>query len=324
MTSQHAIEVTQTRVDVATDGRHAVVAYSHDWAADAARRDFTINAIYLDESQKLDDPLGGWADMQAGTLRFAGKADARVREDALRMLRYCRFLPLFGSAGIDDAAAAALRTHAPLATGLSGERVQHEVMRICAAAGAQAAFAFMQNTGVAPAAIGIDLYPENLNFLPPYDALEDAVLDGSGLWVFMLSTMIPDGTATAVAAQLRLSRKQARLLSGLETSAIDAAVGPALEGDSWQQTAWFLNQAGHDAGLCYGRWMARQQRQADVAHIAELSRWTPPSCPVSGADLLSQGVDKGPALGQMLAKIEARWVHSGFTLSKAALLADIA
>ncbi|MEK9855200.1 MAG: hypothetical protein VW495_10365, partial [Rhodobiaceae bacterium] len=89
---QH-LELTQTRVDMETDGRRAVVAFSDDWAADAARRDFTINALYIDAAGRLEDPLGGRADLEAGILRFVGDAMQRVEEDALRMLRYCRFLP---------------------------------------------------------------------------------------------------------------------------------------------------------------------------------------------------------------------------------------
>ena len=84
----HTVELTQTRVDVETDGRHAVVAFSDDWKQDAARRDFTINALYIDSNGQLQDPLGGMADLQAGILRFVGDAHQRVAEDALRMLRY--------------------------------------------------------------------------------------------------------------------------------------------------------------------------------------------------------------------------------------------
>ena len=109
------IEVTQTRLDLETDGRHAVVGFSDDWKADASRRDFTINAIYIDADGQIDDPLGGRVDLELGTLRFAGNAAQRVEEDALRMLRYCRFLPRFGSAGVAPAAAAALRDAAPTA-----------------------------------------------------------------------------------------------------------------------------------------------------------------------------------------------------------------
>ena len=103
-----AIEVTQTRVDLETDGRHALVGFSDDWQADARRRDFTINALYLDADGRVDDPLGGLADLRNGMLRFAGDAAQRVEEDALRMLRYCRFLPRFGGGSTDADALVAI------------------------------------------------------------------------------------------------------------------------------------------------------------------------------------------------------------------------
>ena len=86
-----SVEVTQTRSDIETDGRHAVVQFQADWAEDAARRDFTVNAIYLDSEGKIFDPLDGRADLMTRRLRFVGAAADRVREDALRMLRFCRF-----------------------------------------------------------------------------------------------------------------------------------------------------------------------------------------------------------------------------------------
>lgn len=331
--TSESIEVTQTRVDVETDGRHAIVVFSPDWAADAARRDFTINAIYLDESSQITDPLGGIADIAARRLRFAGMATDRVREDALRMLRYCRFLPLFGAAAIDPSADAALRAHAGLAAGLSGERIHHELARICAAPGTDVALGLMQDTGLAKAAIGVDIQPEYLACLPPHEAMQQALNDSADLWLLVLSIVLPDGAAGQVATRLRLSRKQARLLAGLQqagaaragmasATASDGPVPDSLLADGWRQAAWFLRRDGLDPGLCYAYRMLRQQRRPDPAEVAERARWVPPICPVSGADLLSQGVDKGPALGQMLAAVETRWVQSDFTLSKVALLAD--
>ena len=341
----HSIEVTQTRRDVETDGRHAVVAYSDDWAADAARRDFTINAIYLDSDGQIEDPLGGQADIASGRLRFVGTAAARVSEDALRMLRYCRFLPLFTTSGTDADAVTALRDQAGLAGTLSGERIQYELAQICGAPGSQVALSLMQDTGLAVAAIGYELSPERLSVLPSFAALHQSIkapADQVHLWLLILAILIPDGAASAIADRLRLSRKQTRWLTGLEaatklsaksdtgsdTSSDTGSDGNAesrfgLFSDQWQQSAWFLRRDGLDPAFVYAHGAARQMRPIDAGHMAVLSGWVPPICPLSGADLLSQGVDKGPALGQMLATAERRWVDSGFVLSKADLLSGL-
>ena len=111
-----AIELTQTRSDDETDGRHALVRFQDDWTQDAARRDFTINAIYLDANGQIFDPLNGQADLAARRLRFVGRAADRVQEDALRMLRYCQFSIDYSDGQYDSDAMHALTSFAMLAS----------------------------------------------------------------------------------------------------------------------------------------------------------------------------------------------------------------
>src|ERR1700743_2625281 len=97
-------EVTTLRRDVATDGRRAVVAFTTDWSEDAERRDFRLNALYLDMQGRLYDPVGqGGADARAGRVIFVGDAAPRIREDYLRILRFFRFHAWYGR-GAPDAA----------------------------------------------------------------------------------------------------------------------------------------------------------------------------------------------------------------------------
>ena len=118
------IEITSLRKDVETDGRRAVVAYTTDWAEDAMRRDFTMNALYADGGGVVYDPLGeGTADLAARRVRFIGSAEARIREDYLRILRYFRFFAWYGAAGgmdAEDLAATARLKHG--LDGLARER----------------------------------------------------------------------------------------------------------------------------------------------------------------------------------------------------------
>ena len=153
------IELTQTRVDLETDGRHAIVAHDQDWVRDATRRDFTINALYLDSSGRIFDPLNGKADLQAGRLRFVGDAGLRVQEDALRIIRYCRFLPRFAAMGIDPQAQTALRKHASKCAGLSGERIANEMRRIMVGGRLKDVIGLMQDTKIDQAALGLSFDP---------------------------------------------------------------------------------------------------------------------------------------------------------------------
>lgn len=126
-----AYQITTLRRDVETDGRRATVAFTDDWAMDAARRDFTMNAIYCDGAGHLFDPLGtGIEDAKAGRVRFVGRAADRIAEDNLRILRFFRFYAHYGKMDLDNAELAACRAAAPNIQKLSGERVRDEFFKL--------------------------------------------------------------------------------------------------------------------------------------------------------------------------------------------------
>lgn len=311
------IELTQTRVDLETDGRHAIVVHYQDWARDAARRDFTINALYLDASGGIFDPLDGKSDLQAGKLRFAGDAGLRVQEDALRMIRYCRFLPRFAAAGIDPHAQTALRKHASLCAGLSGERIANEMRRIMVGGGLKEAIGLMQDSKIDQAALGLSLDPSRV----ANDDEIGSVIAGLGAnddfaWLANLAVAMPSGSAALLAKRLRLSRAEERCLTRL-----DLGLGhddmTTLNGARWRQAVYYL---GDMAALLFAVQSWRNGHALDAARLAEFTSWMPPQNPICGADLLSHGVDNGPGVGQMLKDVERRWVMSNFTLGKAALL----
>jgi len=332
------LELTQTRVDLETDGRRAVVAFSDDWAADAARRDFTVNALYVDANGQLEDPLGARADLEAGVLRFVGAATQRVEEDALRMLRYCRFLPHLGHAGIDDDAVAALARKAGLAANLSGERIANEVSRLLAGPGAGGAVALMQETGLAEAALGGTL--ESSRLTPEIDQAV-ATVSGSDnpSSLVRLAVIMRPGMADSLATRLRLSRQDSQLLQAFDRDMADADAGDhvdALTGAAWRQAAWRWHrvEARPAPGLSAANLSAanlsaaalvvasgRAGRPLHSAHLARLAAWVPPEFPLTGADLLSQGVDSGPAVGEMLRVAEQEWVERDFAPTRADLLA---
>src|SRR5712671_7743066 len=146
-------EITTLRRDVETYGRRARVAFDADWAEDAARRDFTINAIYLDPDGTLHDPVGGLADLAVGRVRFVGEAAKRIAEDVLRVLRYYRFVARFGGGSGDAAARAACRDAVPLLPKLSAERVSQEFLRLLAVSDPVPALRMMAEDGVLAAMV---------------------------------------------------------------------------------------------------------------------------------------------------------------------------
>ena len=317
-----AIEVTQTRVDVDTDGRHATVAFSDDWRADAARRDFTVNALYATADGTVEDPLGcAREDMEAGRLRFVGEAARRVEEDALRMLRYCRFLPRFDGGGIDTEALTALSAAAHLGAGLSGERVAGEFRRLLGGPGARTGLQVMEQTGLSLHAIGLAIQPGGLT--PEIDSLAGLAAEGEGeSWLVRLAVVTPPSSAAALSSRLRLSRREAGILALLDAQSPET-VFAALTGQGWRHAAYWCCR---DGGLPAAQLVvaaARLKRRIDEGHLVDIRMWAPPVFPLTGAALLSHGVDKGPVVGEMLRDAERIWVSEDFTLTASELITRI-
>ena len=297
-------EVTTLRRDVETDGRRAVVAFTDDIAEDAARRDFTMNALYARRDGTVLDPLGrGLDDLAARLVRFVGDPQRRIREDYLRILRFFRFHAWYGdpARGLDPAGLAAVRALAAGVDGLSRERLGHEMRRLLAAPDPVASTNAMDGAGVlghvlpgagaAPLARLIAL--ETGADAPPGAIRRLAALDGGD-----------------AGERLRLSRAEARRLAAIDRAAEGAEEPGALGyrlGAGLGRDALLVRAARRGAALPQG-WQAALARGA----TAEF--------PVTARDLMPACT--GPALGRRLRELETRWIASGFRLTREELLAD--
>ena len=310
-----AVELTQTRSDDDTDGRHAVVRFQDDWAQDAARRDFTINAVYLDAEGQIFDPLNGRADLAARRLQFVGAAADRVQEDALRMLRYCRFSIDYSDGHYDGEAMDALTSFAVLASRLSGERVAQELRKILSHERCAPAIDLLHQTGLDKTSLGCELL---VTAMPKTSHDLRMVTEDFG-WLVVLAAIIPQVDVTGVIARLRLSRADQKFCAQLAASN-PQQIFDNLSATNWRQSAFFMDGRAAAYFAC-AAW--RLGAALDHQHYKALHQWQPPKLPVSGADLLSHGVDNGVAVGQMVKSAEALWVQSEFTMTKSALLAAV-
>lgn len=297
-------EVTTFRRDVETFGRHAVVAFSPSLTEDAARRDFTINALYATPQGEVLDPLGGGLrDLAARRLRFVGAPQERIAEDYLRILRYFRFHAWYGdpAGGMDPDALAACAEAAPGLEQLSRERIGAEMRRLLAAPDPAPAVAAMAQAGV----LARVLPGAAAGALPVLVHMEA----GSGAprpgWLRRLAVM---GT-TDPAEALRLSRAEARDLDRLR-EAIGSALPPAALG--------YRLGAGAAADAVLAR-AALLELPPPPGWADDVARGAGATFPVSAADLMP-GL-QGAALGAALRALEERWIASDFTLTRAELLA---
>lgn len=293
-------EVTTFRRDVETDGRRAVVAFSTAVEEDAARRDFSMNALYAAADGTVIDPLGGLPDLLARRVRFVGEAEARIREDYLRILRFFRFHAVYGDpeAGIDAEGLAACAANADGLEGLSRERIGAEMRKLLSARDPAPTVATMAQAGI----LARVLPGSDARALAPLVHLE---ADLPPRWQRRLAVLGGETPGEV----LRLSRAD----SG-SNKAVRAEIGSPLTPAA---LGWKLGlDDAQDVVLCRA---ALLEMPLPAHWQRDIARGVASVFPVTAADLMP--ALQGAALGSRLREIEARWLASDLTLDKAALLA---
>jgi len=313
-------EVTTLREDVETFGRHAVVRFGRDWRADAARRDFTINALSLSRDGVVHDYVGGLADIAVRRVRFIGQAAARIAEDYLRVLRFFRFHAAYGTGLPDPEGLHACIDARDKLERLSRERVRMELIKLLVAAHAVPTLAVMAEAGLLAPVLGGVPYLAGMSNMAKVEAA-CALAPDPVRRLGALAVMIAED-AERLWQRLRLTNAEHERLASMA--------------DGW----WRVTPAEESAarGLLYRlgperfidrvllAWARSAAGAADAqwrAMAALPQRWTAPAFPIKAADLMARGIAKGRGLGAALAQAEQAWIARGFPADKAAL-AEIA
>ena len=291
----HPIEVTSLRRDVATDGRRATIAFTDDWMEDAARRDFTINALSADPlTGEVHDYFGGTDDLLARRVRFIGQPLERIAEDHLRILRFFRFHARFGAGAPDAEALAACAARANDLMALSRERIADELLKLLAVTDPSPTVAIMLDRDIlrpvlpeiarsAVQRLDVLVKAEERAGIPP-DPLR------------RLAALLPQDSAVAgdIAARLKLSNKARKRL--------ECAAGAPVPANA-QSFAYFAGlECAVDRLLLGG--------EADRAKV--ITQWESPRLPIGGGALIERGLEPGPVVAKTLQSIERRWVEAGF------------
>jgi poly(A) polymerase len=319
VTPARHFEITTLRHDVETFGRHARVAFTDDWAADAERRDFTMNALFCDRDGTLYDPTGGLDDLRAGRVRFVGEATARITEDVLRLLRFFRFHAWYGRGAPDDDALGACRAMADKLPTLSAERVWAELRRILLAPDPAAALDLMADNGVLD-----HVLPEARSRprLARLCALEARLgLDADAILRLIAVIAIDGKAAPDLARRLRMSNKEnARVAANLDQA---EAVAPGLDDRAIRRALYALGADLFRDRVLIG-WAEDGDDDAwpDAWHAS--AAWRRPVFPLKGADAIALGIPKGPAIGGALSRVEDWWIDADFRPDRAACLARLA
>jgi poly(A) polymerase len=293
------VEVTTLRRDVATDGRRATIAYTEDWREDAARRDFTINALSSDpKSGELFDYFEGLGDLEARQVRFIGEPLSRIAEDHLRILRFFRFHARFGSGEPDAAGLEACSGRANDLMALSRERIADELLKLLALPDPAPTLALMIERGILKPVLPEIVSAERLAAL--VEAERAAGVEGHPLR--RLAALLPTDpqAAEAVASRLRLSKKAVKRL------ALAAERG---SGDPKRLAYRIGTDSAVDRLLLAGE------------PVEALDGWQPPRLPLTGGDLIAMGLEAGPQVARTLQEVEREWVEAGFPAGRDAVRA---
>jgi poly(A) polymerase len=293
------VEITTLRRDVETDGRRAVVAFTDDWTEDAARRDFTLNALYLDRD--------GVEDCREGRIRFVGEPLRRIDEDVLRILRFYRFEARYGRTPADPAARAACRQRAARISGLAGERLQTETLKLLAARDPVPTVRLMIEDGVLAA------------YLPgPFDAdrlAALATLEPKADPIRRLAALLGAGTGLAAAERLRLSTADRDRLAALTgPNPVDLAADDRAQ----RVTLHKIGRAPYRDFVLLAATLGQPDQAARLLALA--AAWGSPSLPIAGRDIRALGVPAGPEVGRLLSEVEAWWIAGDFQADRTACL----
>jgi poly(A) polymerase len=312
-------EITTLRRDVETDGRRAVVAFTQDWAEDAQRRDFRLNAIYAEADGTLHDPTGGGLeDVGAGRIVFVGDAETRIREDALRILRFFRFQAWYGKGEPHGESLAACERMKLLLGGLSAERVSTELLKLLAAYDPRPVVRLMAQTGVLsqllPNARGLERFERLVTIETEMLFTDDALL--------RLAALLPDDAeaAAATAQGLRLSNAQRERLV--------AVLRPEPKLVSWmspREARRLIYRLGVEpfTDRVMLSWAASDRKAATTQWRALLPMaqgWPVPTLPLTGDEVVAAGVPRGPLVGEVMREVEAWWVENDFIEDKLSIV----
>lgn len=306
-------EVTTLRRDVETYGRRAKVAFTDAWDDDAARRDFTMNAIYADGDGTIYDPTGGLADLKAGRVRFVGDAETRIREDVLRLLRYFRFHADYGAPPPDEAALAACRKLAPELPTLSAERVWSEIRRLFMSPRAGETLELMRAEDVLAYVL-----PEadNISRFEALIAIE-AALELAPDPVRRLAALIDGDSRELRELSRRLrhaNQERDRLIAIAEAR---GAVKPNLDARDRRRLLYRLGATLYGDLVLLGWAEMGARGKPDSAAwkdlLAASEGWTRPDFPLGGGDVMDAGIPKGPRVGDVLRAVEEWWAENDFT-----------
>ncbi len=308
--NDRSFEITTLRRDTACDGRYAKVEFTDDWREDAARRDFTINAISIDKSGKIYDYFGGKKDLEKGIVRFIGNPEERILEDHLRILRFFRFYSYYGKDEIEPLGFESCKNHANKLQNISGERIKQEMLKLLSSTNPNNALNKMQEAGI------LDVIFDNKKILLPVTPIlnSERELKTNPDPIVRLSYLLHGNNVEQIIERFKFSNKESWLFETL----VQNKILPTPDELSQKK---LIKRFGNEVFIkliLLGNALNKNAAYKNMMELAQ--KWTVPEMPLKGEDLISIGINPGKKLGELLKLTEECWENSDFTLKKSDLL----
>tara|TARA_Y100001970_G_scaffold64868_1_gene83031 strand:- start:606 stop:1826 length:1221 start_codon:yes stop_codon:yes gene_type:complete len=312
-------EITTLRKDANYDGRHADIEFTDDWAVDASRRDFTINAVYMNSDGDIYDPFDGISDLNSGIVKFIGDPEKRIKEDYLRILRYYRFLSLYNSS-VDSVTRGLIKKNANSIVNLSSERIHMEFFKILNNDNSGKIINFMEEDGILELIFSNPVDVKTYNRMIDID--NELFFNEDTLLKFV--TLIPKNIK-------KIKNLKCFSFSNKEEKIIDLLINSKNEIKSYQsvrEVRAILYKLGIDNFTRLTRlYWAKDKKISNISQwralLAMGYSWKEPKFPIKAKDILLLGVPEGPLVGEILNEVENWWIDSDFIDDKASLFERI-
>ena len=322
-----SFHITTLREDISTNGRHALVRFTEDWAKDAQRRDFTINALSANREGTLYDYVGGVSDLREGRIKFVGSPTERIEEDYLRILRFFRFYAIYGKTVVDRNTLDACRASVSKVQELSGERIWHELKLILKAHKLDPTFTLMRDIGLLQSLLPADCSIDHLFALARVEATLSVPADAIRRLV-ALARIGPRDVADLTSG-LKLSNAEARRIKKL--CSLRGASQPDMDRLVLSSIMYRSGEKTFRDSILLDWADQKVQTPLEAIHLQQRWRktwdcaaiWVRPQFLLKGEDILEYGVEQGPRVGEILSEVEQWWVNQEFRPDRKACLKKV-
>ena len=316
--NERKFEITTFRNDIFTDGRHAQVSFSNSLEEDALRRDFTINAMYLDKSGNLIDPTDGKKDLENRVVRFIGRPDERIKEDYLRILRYFRFLALFGDISPDAEVMKTISANLDKLSVVSKERQWNELKSILTLTAPNNAISAMSEIGLLDDYFnGIGINDAFVNLIEIESKISFSIDP-----ILRLSTLIENSLdkANTIIKKLPLSKSEST--DFLKLCTLNKKVVSYMSMKEVRYLLYLLGRDGFQKQILV-TWAkdANNKNEVNWRSLYEVAQsWEKPSFALTAKDVINMGISQGPMVGDILKEVEDWWAENDFIDDKFSLI----